>query len=202
MRTICLFLLIALALSSSDYDSGTSHLYYIQFNTRYTVDVTRYAEGYLPGGHSYFFGLAVEREDQMHVECRVIPTSIIDFKVDVCVYDHQPNEVQIISGAYGTCVGNLKGTATKSGNYDVYTYPFQTGASVTHASIHLQNYQSLHYLDVYIYSEKGMAAAIIVLIILAPLLIIAAIVVFICRRCGCITIGVSSSSVSGGVNYI
>jgi hypothetical protein len=202
MRIICLFLLIALAISSSDYDQGNNHLYHIYFNTRYTVDVTRYVEGYLPGGHSYFFGLAVERNDQMYVECRVIPTSVIDFKVDVCVYNTQPTDIQIVTGALGTCAANLKADVSRSGNYDIYKYPFQTGEYVTHASIHLQNYQSLHYLDVYIYSEKGMGAAIIVLIILAPLLIIAAIVAFICRRCGCITIGVSSSSVSGGVNYI
>ena len=202
MRIICLFLLVALALSSTDYHQGTNHLYYVQFNTRYTVDMRRYTEGFLPAGHSYFFGLAVEPNDQMHVECRVYYSAVIYFKVDVCVFNHEPTVNEILTGGTTTCAGSLSYDKSTSGNLDVYTFPFQTGANVNHIAVHLQNQHSLEYLDVLIYSEKGMAAAIIVLIILAPLLIIAAIVAFICRRCGCITIGVSSSSVSGGVNYI
>lgn len=202
MRIINLFLLIALALSSTDYHQGTNHLYYIQYNTRYTVDIRRYTEGYLPAGHSYYFGLAVERNDQMHVECRVYHNAVISFKVDVCVFNHEPSVTEVLTGGQTTCAGSLDYTKSESSNYDSYTYPFQTGEYVTHIAVHLQNHHSLDFLDVLIYSEKGMGAAIIVLIILAPLLIIAAIVAFICRRCGCITIGVSSTTVSGGVNYI
>ena len=161
MNKITLFLLFALAMCSSDYsdyDYGNSHLYYIQFNKRYTVDVNRYPERYLPAGHSYYFGLSVEPDDQMHVECRVQPNAVIDFKVDVCPFYSQPSPTECITGN-NACANGLSGTKSSESDHDLYVYPFSTSTNVNYISVHLQNSHSLYYLDVLIYSEKGMGLA-------------------------------------------
>ena len=202
MYKITLFLLFALAMCSSDYsdyDYGNSHLYYIKFNKRYTVDVNRYPDRYLPAGHSYYFGLAVEPDDEMHVECRVQPDAVIDFKVDVCPFYSEPSPAELITGN-AACANGLKGTMSKESDHDLYVYPFSTSTNVYYISAHLQNSHSLYYLDVLIYSEKGMGLALLILIICLPCIIVAAIVIFICRKLGCIR--VTSSSVSGGTTYI
>ena len=82
----------------------------------------------------------------------------------------------------------------------MYTYPFSTSEGVSHVAVHLQNLYSLYYLDVLIYSEKGMGLALLILIICLPCIICVALIVFICRKLGCIR--VTSSSVSGGTTYI
>lgn len=199
MFKIALLLLLSFAMSSTDYDQGTYHVYYIYFNKRYTVDITRYTEGYLPAGHSYYFGLAVEPDDNMHVECRVQHDAVINFKVDVCPFSYEPTPQELIAGHYA-CASDLKYAKSYEDRYDVYTYPFSTSEGVSHVAVHLQNLYSLYYLDVLIYSEKGMGLALLILIICLPCIICVALIVFICRKLGCIR--VTSSSVSGGTTYI
>ena len=58
----------------------------------------------------------------------------------------------------------------------------------------INNISDLNYLFIYIYTEKGMQAAILALIICAPIIIVAAIILFILRRCGIIGGGISVSS--------
>ena len=135
----------------------------------------------------------------MHVECRVQPDAVIDFKVDVCPFYSEPSPAELITGN-AACANGLKGTMSKESDHDLYVYPFSTSTNVYYISTHLQNSHSLYYLDVLIYSEKGMSAVIWILIICLPCIIVAAIVIFICRKLGCIR--VTSSSVSGGTTYI
>ena len=44
----------------------------------------------------------------MCVEYRIIPTTIISFKVDVYVFNQEPTVDQIISSRDGTCASNLE----------------------------------------------------------------------------------------------
>ena len=144
---ICLFLLVALALSSTDYHQGTNHLYYVQFNTRYTVDMRRYTEGFLPAGHSYFFSLPVQPNDDVRINIRVEANAIVDFKVDVCPFNYKPSDAEILTGNVA-CANNLLFQKTFDGVYDVYTFPFSTSSTVTYATIHVQNLNALYYMDV------------------------------------------------------
>ena len=162
--------------------------------------MSRYREGYLPGGHRYFFSLKVEPNDKMSIECRVIHTAQIVFKVDVCPFNYEPNIQEILNGN-SACAYNLQASPSSDGTYDKYSFPFSTAENVNYITVCLINQQSLDYLDVYIYSEKGMAAYIWVLIICSPCIIIALIVYFVCRQFGCIRV-TSDSVSSGGAQYI
>ena len=185
MKISILLLLIGSILSSTDYDEKYYHFYDITFNERYYVDVTRYDEGYLPGGHNYYFRLGVYPNDKMEIQCTVQRYAIIAFKVDVCPFTYKPSNNDVYHGnAY--CANGLSGEKTEYETYDRYTYPFSTSENVNYLAVHLQNYQSLNYLDVYIYSESGMGVSLILLIIFLPCIIIAAVVLVILKYCcGC-----------------
>ena len=204
MFKISLLLLLALAMTSTDYHQGKVHIYYIDFNKRYTVDITRYKEGYLPGGHSYFFGLAVEPDDEMSVDCRVQRNAQINFKVDVCPFTHEPSTEELVAGNMA-CVSYLKCTKTSGSDFDQYSYPFSTSSNINHIAVHLLNYQSLYYLDVYIYSLKGMSIYLWILIILLPCIICVVVILLLCKMFGCLRIRVTSGQITsgtGGKNYI
>ena len=186
MKISYLLLLIGYIFCSSDL----SHFYDINFNTEYKVDTSKYPGNYLPAGHSYFFRLAVSPNDEMEIQCTVDRRAIIYFKVDVCAYAYVPTNDQVETGYNGACVANLEGAKTEYNTYDRYTYPFSTGDNVQYLSVHLQNSESLYYLTVYIYSEKGMATGILLLIIFLPCIIVVGVVLAILRFCcGCNFLG-------------
>ena len=153
MKNIILVLLIALAISSTDYDDRNYHIYDVYTNTKYPVDVTRYPQMFLPAGHSYFFRLPVKPNDNMQIMITVQRNAIIDFKVDVCPFSYRPSDAEITIGNEA-CVNNLYYTKTIEATYELYSFPFTTSSNVNYITAHVQNLNSLYYMDVYIYSEK------------------------------------------------
>ena len=193
MKIICLLLFIGLALSSTDYHDDMNDIYRINFNTRYTVDTSRFEEGLLPGDHHYYFSLQANPNDSMYVECRVRYNSKINFRIDVCPFSHDPTVDEVLTGGKSICAGKLEYVKTNIDNFNVYTFPFSSGDNVKYIAVHLMNLLSLDYLDVLIYSKKveekkeeGMALSLILLIILVPVFICAIIIIFILRKL-CIT---------------
>ena len=185
MKISILLLLIGSILSSTDYDEKYYHFYDINFNERYYVNMKQFNEGFLPAGHNYYFRLPVYPNDKMEIECTVQRWAVIAFKVDVCPFYTKPSNNDVYYGNR-LCANSLKGEKTEYQNYDRYTYPFSTGNNVNYLAVHLQNYQSLDYLDVYVYSETGMTGGIIALIIILPCLIVVGVVVAVLRFCcGC-----------------
>ena len=147
MRNIIFALLLALALCSSDTDDRNYHIFNIYTNERYTVDVTRYPQMFLPAGHSYFFSLPVQPNDDVRINIRVEANAIVDFKVDVCPFNYKPSDAEILTGN-AACANNLMFQKTFDGTYDVYSFPFSTSSTVTYATIHVQNLNALYYMDV------------------------------------------------------
>ena len=143
MRAICFLLLIALALSSSDLKY---HYYQIIPNKRYTVDISQFAEGYLPAGHSYYFSLPVQANKVLYIHLRVEQNAIADFKVDICPFNHRPSDSEVFYGNE-LCAANLQYHLYSDGQYSIYTYPATLGANVKYVAIHVQNYYSLYYMD-------------------------------------------------------
>ena len=70
-----------------------------------------------------------------------------------------------------------------------YIYPFTTELDASWLSISIINQiqdRDLTWLNMYIYSEKGMAIAILCVIIIVPILIVGAIVAFVLKKLGII----------------
>lgn len=203
MRIICLLLFIGLALSSSDYHDDLNHIYRIQFNTRYRVDMSRFDDGLLPGGQDYYFSLEANPNDQMYVECRVKHDAKVNFRVDVCPFSHDPSVEEILTGGTSVCAGKLEYVKTNIDNYNVYTHPFSSGDGVKYIAVHLKNLLSIDYLDVLIYSQiqekkeekEGMSLTLLILIILLPALICIAIIIFILRHLCFATVKIETNSV-------
>ena len=102
---------------------------------------------FLPAGHSYFFSLPVQPDDDLRINLRVEANALIDFKVDVCPFNYKPSDAEILTGN-AACANNLMFQKTFDGTYDVYSFPFSTSSTVTYATIHVQNLNALYYMDV------------------------------------------------------
>ena len=188
MIKIYLVLLIGIALASTDYK-----FYDINYNTEYEVDISYFGQ-YLPANFHYFFRLSVEPDDKMQIQLKVLKNAIIDFHVDICGFQTFPDSRNIFFGN-PACV-RLKNTRSSYDSYyDKYLYDFETATGIYYLGVHLENLASLHYLSVYVHSAKGSYIALILILIFLPCIIIAAIVIFCLRRCGIITIGVSSNKI-------
>ena len=161
----------------------------LSFNTNYTIDTSifRYNGGIIPRNYQIFIRLSALDEDEMEIQLTTHEAYDKDnfFKVDVCQYEDRPDETQVYYGnKAANCDTSLKNIAG-SDQPKEYRYPFTTESGINYLSISIINQlSSLGYLDIYIYSEKGMAAAIIALIVILPVLAIGAIVTFVLRKFG------------------
>ena len=189
MKISYLILFLGCILSTTDYK-----FYDIYYNKEYTVDVSQWPQGYLPANYNYYFRVSVHRNDEMQIQLKVLINAVINFKVDICGFSGYPSEQNVLTGYGGSCANSLQAAIADDGSYyKTYVYPFTTGENVDYLAIHMQNFLALDYLSVYVYSKTGMAIGILLLIIFLPCIIVVAVVVFILRRCGCITIGTSSA---------
>ena len=194
MKVFYLLVLIGCVLTSTDYDSWGYKLYDIYYNTKYEVDTLQFKEGYLPANFQYYFRLQVEEDDKMQIQLTVIKRAIIQFDVRVCAYQTKPDDNYIYSG-HTSCVFLNPEVDHTDGNADVYLFDFETQVGIHYLGVLVRNYHALDYLQVYIYSAKGSYVALILILIFLPCIIIAAIVIFCLRRCGVISIGVSSNKI-------
>ena len=186
-KVICLFLLFLFVQSKTDIDESIAHFYDIEYNKKYIVDITKYSWGYLPENHRYYFRVAVNENDKMQVECRVLRNAIVSFDIDICPFSYWPSNYEVWNAReYATNCAALDGTKSYETNYDIYKYPFQTLSGHKYLSIYLLNRKALHYLDVYVYSEKGLAAGIIAVIVIVPTVVVIGIIYAICQKMGCI----------------
>ena len=190
MKITYLLLLIGSIMASTEY------FYDISYNTEYEVDMSKfYPYNFMPAGTHYYFRVAVEEDDKMQIQLTVQKNAIINFKVDVCGFMGRPSDSQVLNG-HDRCRNSLSGRLDRTEHdRDIYLFDFETITGVNYLAIHLENYDSLYYLSVYIYSAKGSYIALILILIFLPCIIIAAIVIFCLRRCGVISIGVSSNKI-------
>ena len=194
MKAFYLLLLIGCAFTSSEYDNWGYKLYDIYYNTKYEVDTLQFAEGFLPANFQYYFRLQVEEDDKMQIQLTVIKRAITQFDVRVCAYQTKPDDNYIYKG-HSACAFLDTKLDHSDGNYDVYLFDFETQVGIHYLGVLVRNYYALDYLQVYIFSAKGSYIELILILIFLPCIIIAAIVIFCLRRCGVITIGVSSNKI-------
>lgn len=166
-----------------------SNIKELDYNTYYTYDTSIFNPPVIPKGYQIYIRIAVHQDDKMEIQLETKATYDAKnaFKVDVCQYSSKPVEKQVY---YGT--GALKcntGLSNESTESMRYIYPFTTELDASWLSISIINQiqdRDLTWLNMYIYSEKGMAIAILCLIIILPILIVGAIVVFVLKKLGII----------------
>ena len=165
-----------------------SNIKELSFNEEYSIKTDIFDNGgYIPKNYQIFIRLSALDEDKMEIQLYTHEVFDKDnfFKVDVCQYKAKPDETQVYYGNKAAkCDTGLKNIAGADQPME-YRYPFTTESGINYLSISIINQLSaLGYLKIYIYSEKGMAAAIIALIVILPILLIGAGVTFILRKCG------------------
>ena len=166
-----------------------SNIKELDYNTYYTYDTSIFNPPVIPKGYQIYIRIAVHQDDKMEIQLETKATYDAKnaFKVDVCQYSSKPVEKQVY---YGTgalkCVTGLSNESTESMRY---IYPFTTELDASWLSISIINQiqdRDLTWLNMYIYSEKGMAIALLCVIIIVPILIVGAIVAFVLKKLGII----------------
>jgi hypothetical protein len=159
----------------------------LDYNTYYPYDTSIFNDGYIPYLYQIYIRIAVHPEDKMEIQLETKATydKANAFKVDVCQFKNKPSESDVFYGKPGCKLG----LANESTESNKYIYPFTTDSEINWLSISIINQigdRKLTYLNMYIYSEKGMAIAILCLIIILPILIVGAIVAFVLKKLGII----------------
>lgn len=166
-----------------------SNIKELAYNTYYEYDTSIFNPPVIPRGYQIYIRIEVHQDDKMEIQLETKATYDAKnaFKVDVCQYSTKPLEKQVY---YGT--GALKcntGLSNESTESMKYIYPFTTELDANWLSISIINQiqdRDLTWLNMYIYSEKGMAIAILCLIIIAPIIVVGGIVVFVLKKLGII----------------
>ena len=108
-----------------------------------------------------------------------------DFLVEVCQYKFEPTQKQVYYPDRA-CSKPLNNTSEETYKY---TYPFTTDKDINYLSIRISNSnRKLNYLYMYIFSEKGLAAAIIAVIVIACIIAVGGIgylIYYLTKRLGC-----------------
>lgn len=166
-----------------------SNIKELNYNTHYSLDTKIFHNGIIPQYYQIYIRIAIHPDDKMEIQLEAKESYDKDnaFKVKVCQYVNKPDESQVY---YNTgakkCDDSLK---NESNENKKYVYPFTTELEVNYLSICIINQitdRQLTYLDMYIYSETGMAIAVLVVIILIPCLIVIGVVGFLLKKFGCI----------------
>ena len=163
----------------------------LDYNQHYDLYTLRFVNAIIPEKYQIFIRIKVISDDNMEIR---LTTDVTydrknDFKVDVCQYKDRPVESQVYYGkGYVKCDNNLPNSSEEDKKY---VYSFSTELEVKYLSISMINYitndskgRALKYLDIYIYSETGMAIAILVTIIVVPIIVVGAIIYFVLRKFG------------------
>ena len=172
-----------------------SNIKELSFLTNYEIDTSIFGDRKIPYEYQIYIRMSSLSEDQMQIQLTTHEAydKYSAFIVNVCQYNIFPDESQVYYGHGAVNCQPVTNTATEISKY---YYDFQTEPNIKYLSIRIINKVSdLNYLFIYIYTEKGMQAAILALIICAPIIIVAAIILFILRRCGIIGGGISQSSI-------
>lgn len=155
----------------------------LDYNIEYTYDTSIFGDQLIPQYYQIYIRVPAWEDDDMEVQLTTHASynQQTAFSVEVCQYSYKPTEKEVYYPDQ-PCSDPLENT---SGESMKYIYPFRTAEEVEYLSIRITNNEKdLAYLYIYIYSEKGLAAAIIALIVILPLLVVGAIIYFILKKLG------------------
>ena len=180
------FMLIGLTYPSTDYVYDVSVLSYYKVN----------AQTYM--NYGYFFRISVNTQDNMYIQLETDYTEGYhytgDFKVDICGYDHKPDDQECISGHQNCRVGLTPTITFDTDHYNkdlwsaYYKYTFDTLDNVNYLAFCVTSKNPARFIKtLYVYSGKtALAVWAILLIIFLPCICIVVIVGVILRLCGCV----------------
>ena len=152
-------------------------------NLYYVVDVKEYGT-YIPNDIIYYFRTSVEDEDMISIKINVNNTESGEFSADVCAYYIKPNDAYIIENQ-NLCGYKLNFlNITTSGNFDTYSYTFQTEIDVKYICIRVKIIKPMEYFSILVYSDKQLVKIIRIVLIVAIFIfcscIICCIIFFMC----------------------
>lgn len=156
----------------------------LEFNQEYTLDTSIFGDKKIPKDYEIYIRVPAFGEDVMEVQLTTHEAydKSAAFAVEVCQYKYKPTQQQVYYPDTA-CSKPLENTSTENKQY---VYPFTTEKEITFLSIRIKNKLSdLRYLYMYIYSEKGLTAAIIAVIVIACVVFVGGIGYFIGRKLGC-----------------
>lgn len=161
----------------------------LDFNVGYTYDVSIFGDGKIPSYYQIYIRIPAFGEDKMEVQLTTKQKPVdkdYDFSVEVCQYKYEPTQKQVYYPDEKACSKPLNNTSEET--YE-YKYPFTTDKDINYLSIRISNSdRQLNYLYMYIFSEKGLAAAIIAVIVIACILAaggIGYLIYYSAKRLGC-----------------
>jgi hypothetical protein len=159
----------------------------LTFNTDYPIDTSIFTANNkrIPYGYQIYIRIGVLDDDEMEIQLTTHKAydKNTAFKVDVCQYVDEPTQQQVYYGNNAARTNtSLENTSEEGGKY---YYPFTTDKGIRFLSICITNQiGDLDYLFIYIYSKKGLAAAIIVVIVLVAVGLVGGAIYFILKKLG------------------
>ena len=158
----------------------------LKLNTDYPIDTSIFGDEVVPAGYQIYIRIRSFSQDNMEVQLTThkVYNKYTAFQVDVCQYDDVPTESQIYYGdPKRPCNREIQNISEEE---KLFRFPFSTESDVNYLSIRIINKeQELGYLNIYVYSETGMAIAVLVVVIVLPVLAVGAIGYFLYRKfCG------------------
>lgn len=180
---------LAFRLNSNKY--YFSNILDLSFNTHYELPVSQLDQSVIPPGYRVYVRSEIFSNDTVEIRLETKEKySTTAFRVDVCQYKEKPVESQVYYGQGSVKCETDIGNDSKEDKK--YVFPFKTELDVHHLSIIIFNQINpvtegyARYLDIYIYSETGMAVAVLVIIIVLPCLVVIGVVAFLLKKFGCI----------------
>ena len=158
----------------------------LELNKDYTIDTSIFGDKVVPAGYQIFIRIPSFSQDNMEIQLTThkVYNKQTAFKVDVCQYDKLPTESQVYYGDPDRpCNRDIQNISEEE---KLFRFPFSTESKINYLSIRIINKeQDLGYLNIYVYSETGMAIAVLVVVIVLPVLAVGAIGYFLYRKfCG------------------
>ena len=164
-----------------------SDIHDLKLNENYHVPVVGvFNDELIPNGYQIYIRISSFSQDNMEIQLKTDTPPYnkrYDFRVDVCQYSEMPTGQQVYYGDKNKpCSNDIPNTSTLEREY---YYPFSTENNVNYLSIRItNNLRDFKSLDIFIYSETGMAVALLVVIIVLPILVVGGIVYFILKKLG------------------
>lgn len=158
----------------------------LSLNQDYPIDTSIFGDRKVPQGYHIYIRIPSFSEDNMEIQLTThkVYNRANAFQVDVCQYDNFPTESQVYYGDPGRpCDNNIENVSKEDKKF---VYKFSTESKINYLSIRIiNNQQDLNYLNIFIYSETGMAVALLVVVIVLPILAVGAIGYFLFKKfCG------------------
>lgn len=167
-----------------------SNIKELEYNQNYELNTKIFnhyrSEGVIPKNYKIYIRIKVNSNDEMEIRLTTKDTSRVNgrFSVDVCQFKNYPKDSEVYYPTQADIWTTVK--YIDSTDRNLYKYSFTTGDDIKYLTIRIVNNYELNYLNIYIYSEIGMAAAIIAVIVIIPILVVGGIVAFLLRKFGCI----------------